>query len=83
MEGTPKQKMGSQTQHAHTVEKHTWARKQKTYANPQQHYLLQQQNSHHTQADIANAFNEQFTNTIKHTTSRTNRVVDRNISKLE
>ena len=35
-----------------------------------------------TPTQIANAFNKQFTNTCKHTTTKTNRVVDRNISKL-
>ena len=68
-------------QNTHTVENHTWDRKQKP-TQTHNNTISFSDKTATTHRHIANAFNKQFTNTIKHTTSRTNRVVDRNISKL-
>ena len=81
MERTPKQKMRSQTKHAHTVDNYTWARKQRNYPNTQQISLSATKQLPHTSKQQTYSTNNLTapSNTQK---AKKPRIVDRNISKL-
>ena len=73
MEGTLRCTLGSQAQHAHSLEDHTWYIQQSTSTRTKHFYYIQQQNSNHTQTHC-----ELFHQTIhKHATHKTNRSINR------
>ena len=69
MEGALRRSLGSQTQHTHSLEDHTWSIQQSTTTHTKHIHNIQQQNSNYTQTHC-----ELFHQTIhKHTTHKTNR----------
>ena len=70
MKGALRRSLGSQAQHTHSLEDHTWSIQQSTTTH------IQQQNSNYTQTH-ANCFTKQFPNTVKHATHKTNRHINR------
>ena len=73
MEGALRRSLGSQAQHTHSFEDHTWSIQQSTTTHTKH---IQQQNSNYTHTH-ANYFTKQFTNTVKHATHKTNRHINR------
>ena len=69
MEGALRRSLGSQAQHTHSLEDHTWSIQQSTTTHIKHIHNIQQQNSNYTQT--------QFTNTVKHATHKTNRHINR------
>ena len=49
MEGTLRRSLGSQAQHTHSLEDHTWFIQQSTTTHTKHPHNIQQQNSYHTQ----------------------------------
>ena len=82
MEGTLRCTLGSQAQHAHYLEDHTWSIQQSTITHTKHIHNIQQQNSNHTQ-HIANCFTKQFTYNVKHATHKTNRHINRATHKIQ
>ena len=73
MEGTLKFTLGSQAQHAHSLEDHTWSIQQSTSTHTKHFHNIQQQNCNHTSTHY-----ELFHHTIyKHETHKTNRSINR------
>ena len=64
MEGALRRSLGSQAQHTHSLEDHTWSIQQSTTTHTKHIH-----NIHH--------FTKQFTNTVKHATHKTNRHINR------
>ena len=62
MEETLRCTLGSQAQHAHSLEDHTWSIQQSTFTHTKHFHNIQQQNTT-TPKHIANCFTKQFTNT--------------------
>ena len=78
MEGALRRSLGSQAQHTHSLEDHTWSIQQSTTTHTKHIHNIQQQNSNYrTPTHIANCFTKQFTNTVKHATHKTNRHINR------
>ena len=73
MEGT----QGSQTQHMHSLEDHTWSIKQITSTHTNHFHNIQQKNSNHTQT-YCELFDETFSQTHK-----TNRSINRATHKIQ
>ena len=80
MEGTLRCTLGSQTQHTHSVEDHTWSIQQSTSTHTKHIHNIQQQNSNHTQTHC-----ELFHQTIhKHCqTHKTNSYINRATQKYK
>ena len=76
MEGALRRSLGSQAQHTHSWEDHTWSIQQSTTTHTKHIHNIQQQNSN-SPTHIANCFTKQFTNTVKHATHKTNRHINR------
>ena len=73
MEGALRRSLGSQAQHTHSLEDHTWSIQQSTTTHTKHFHYIQQQNSNYTQTHC-----ELFHQTIhKHATHKTNRHIDR------
>ena len=49
MEGAPRRSLGSQAQHTHSLEDHTWSIQQSTSTHTKHFHNIQQQNSNYTQ----------------------------------
>ena len=64
MEGALRRSLGSQAQHTHSLEDHTWSIQQSTTTHTKHIHNIQQQNSN-------------YTHTIKHATHKTNRHINR------
>ena len=67
MEGAHRRSLGSQAQHTHSLEDHTWSIQQSTTTHTKHIHNIQQQNSNYTKTH-SNCFTKQFTNTVKHAT---------------
>ena len=79
MEGTLRCTLGSQAQHAHSLEDHTRYIQQSTSTHTEHIHNIQQQNSNHTQTRC-----ELFHQTIiKHVTHTTNKSIDRATHKIQ
>ena len=76
MEGALRRSLGSQAQHTHSLEDHTWSIQQSTTTHTKHIHNIQQQNSNYTHPHCE-LFNQQFTNTVKHATHKTNRHINR------
>ena len=73
MEGALRRSLGSQAQHTHSLEGHTWSIQQITTTHTKHIHNIQQQNSNYTQTHC-----ELFHQTIyKHATHKTNRHINR------
>ena len=73
MEGAFRRSLGSQAQHTHSLEDHTWSIQQNTTTHTKHIHNIQQQNSNYTQTHC-----ELFHQTIhKHATHKTNRHINR------
>ena len=77
MEGTPRCTLGSQAQHAHSLEDNTRCIQQSTSTHTKHIHNIQHQNSNHTQTHCELFLTKQFTNTVKHATHKTNRYTNR------
>ena len=61
MKGTLRCPLGSEAQHAHYLEDHTWSIQQSTSTHTNHFHNIQQQNNNHTQTSdntVANGFNQ-------------------------
>ena len=67
MEGALRRSLGSQAQHTHSLEDHTWSIQQITTTHTKHIHNIQQQNSNYTHTPC----------TIKHATHKTNRHINR------
>ena len=76
MEGALRRSLGSQAQHTHSLEDHTWSIQQSTTRHTKHFQNIQQQNSNYTQTH-GEMFHQQFTNTVRHATHKTNRHINR------
>ena len=76
MEGALRRSLGSQAQHTHSLEDHTWSIQQSTTTHTKHIHNIQQQNSNYTHTHCE-LFHKQFTNTVKHATHKTNRHINR------
>ena len=76
MEGALRRSLGSQAQHAHSLEDHTWSIQQSTTTHTKHIHNIQQQDSKYTQSHCE-FFTKQFTKTVKHATPKTNRSINR------
>ena len=74
MEGALRRSLGSQAQHTHSLEDHTWFIQQSTTTHTKRIHNNQQQNSNYT---------KQFTNTVKHATHKTNRHINRETHNIQ
>ena len=73
MEGALRRSLGSQAQHTHSLEDHTWSIQQSTTTHTKHIHNIQQQNSNYTHTHC-----ELFHQTIhKHATHKTNRHINR------
>ena len=79
MEGTLRCIMGSQAQHAHSVEDHTWSNQHSTSTHTKHFHNIQQQNSNHTQTHCK-SFHQRI---LKHATHKTNRSNNRATHKIQ
>ena len=73
MEGAFRRLLGSQAQHTHTLEDHTWSIQQSTTTHTKHIHNIQQQNSNYT----PNTLRIVSPNTVKHATHNTNRHINR------
>ena len=83
MEGTLRYTLGSQTQHAHSLEDHTRGlsnREPPPTLNTSITFINKTTTTHNR---IANCFTKQFTNTIRHATHKTNRYTSRATHKIQ
>ena len=64
MEGALRRSLGSQAQHTHSLEDHTWSIQQSTTTHTKHFHNIQQQNRN-------------YTNTVKHATHKTNIHINR------
>ena len=80
MEGAPRRSLGSQAQHTHYLEDHTWYIQQSTSTHTKHFHNIQQQNSNYTQTHC-----ELFHQTIhKHCqTCKTNRSINRATQNIQ
>ena len=80
MEGALRHSLGSQAQHTHSLEDHTWSIQQSTTTPTKHIHNIQQQNSNYTQT-----YCELFPQKIhKHCqTHKTNRSIDRVIQNIQ
>ena len=79
MEGALRRSLGSQAQHTHTLEDHTWYIQQSTTTHTKHIHNIQQQNSNYTQTHC-----ELFHQTIhKHTTHKTNIHINRETHTIQ
>ena len=79
MEGTLRCTLGSQAQHAHSLEDHTWSIQQRTSTHTKHSHNIQQQNSNHTKTCC-----ELVLQTIhKHATQKSNRYTNRETHKIQ
>ena len=76
MEGALRRSLGSQAQHTDILEDHTWYIHQSATTHTKHFHNIQQQNSNYTQTHCT-LFYQQFTNTVKHATHKTNRHIIR------
>ena len=76
MEGTLRRSFGSQAQHTHSLEDHTWSIQQSTTTHTK-HIHTSNNKIAITPKHIANCFTKHFTNTGKHATRKTNRHINR------
>ena len=76
MEGALRRSLGSQAQHTHSLEDHTWSIQQSTTTHTNTSITFNNKIAT-TPTHIANCFTKQFTNTVKHTTHKTNRHINR------
>ena len=73
MEGAPRRSLGSQAQHLHSLEDHTWSIQQCTFTHTKLFHNFQQQNSNYSQTHC-----ELFHQTIhKHATHKPNGSINR------
>ena len=71
--------LGSQAQHAYSLEDHTWSIQQSTSTHTKHFHNIQQQNSNHIQTHC-----ELFNQTIhKYATHKTNRSINRATHKIQ
>ena len=82
MEGTFRCTLGSQAQHAHSLEDHTRSIQQSTSTHTRHIHNIQQQNSNHTQTHCE-LFHQTIHNTVKHATHKTNRYTKRAMHKIQ
>ena len=75
MEGALRRSLGSQAQHTHSLEDHTWSIQQSTTTHTK--HITFNNKIATTPTHIANCFTKQFTNTVKHATHKTNRHINR------
>ena len=79
MEGALRCSLGSQAQHTHSLEDHTWCIQQSTTTHTKHFHNIQQQNSNYTQTHC-----ELFHQTIyKHATHKTNRHINRETHNIQ
>ena len=72
MEGALRRSLGSQAQHTHSLEDHSWSIQQSTTTHTKYIHNIQQQNSNYTQAHC-----ELFHQTIhKHATHKTDALTE-------
>ena len=76
MEGALRRSLGLQAQHTHSLEDHTWSIQQSTTTHTKHVHNIQQQNGNYTHTHCE-LFHQQFTNTVKHATHKTNRHINR------
>ena len=76
MEGALRRSLGSQAQHTHSLEYHTWSIQQSTTTHTKHIHNIQQQNSNYTLTHCE-LFHQTITNTVKHATHKTNRHINR------
>ena len=81
MEGTSRYTLGSQSQHTHSLEDHTRSIQQSTSNHSQQHFFNNKITT--TPKHIANCFTKQLTNTVKYSTHKTNRSINRATHKIQ
>ena len=77
MEGTLIRSLGSQAQHTHSLEDHTWSIQQSTTTHTLNTSIAFNNKIATTLKHIANCFTKQFTNTVNHATHKTNRLINR------
>ena len=82
MEGAPRRSLGSQAQHTHSLEDHTWSIQQSTTTHTKHIHNIQQQNSNYTHTHCE-LFHQKFTNTVKHATHKTNRHINRTTHNIQ
>ena len=79
MEGALRRSLGSQAQHTHSLEDHTWSIQQSTTTHTKHIHNIQQQNSNYTHTHC-----ELFHQTIhKHATHKTNRDIHRGTHNIQ
>ena len=76
MEGALRRSLGSQAQHTHSLEDHTWSIQQSTTTHTKHIHNIQQQNSNYTHTHCE-LFHQTIHNTVKHATHKTNRHINR------
>ena len=77
MEGALRRSLGSQAQHTHSLEDHTWSIQQSTTTHTLNTSITFNNKIPTTPKHIANCVTKQFTNTVKHATHKTNRHINR------
>ena len=75
MEGALRRSLGSQAQHTHSLEDHTWSIQQSTTTHTLNTSITFNNKIATTPTHIANCFTKQFT--VKHATHKTNRHINR------
>ena len=63
MEGALRRSLGSQAQHIHSLEDHTWSIKQSTTTHTKHFHNIQQQNSKYTQTHCFTKHSQTLSNT--------------------
>ena len=77
MEGALRRSLGSQAEHSHSLEDHTWSIQQSTTTHTLNTSITFNNKIATTPKHIANCFTKQFTNTVKHATHKANRHINR------
>ena len=79
MEGALRRSLGSQAQHTHSLEYHTWSIQQSTTTHTKHIHNIQQQNSNYTQThcELFHQTHCELFHTVKHVTHKTNRHINR------
>ena len=70
MEGALRRSLGSQAQHTHSLEDHTWSIQQSTTTHTKHFHNIQQQNSNYTQTHCELFHQTIHTHTVKYATNR-------------
>ena len=82
MEVTSWWKLGSQKKHTYPMENSKKNLSNKKMHTNQNHTISFNNKPSVTSTQIANSFNKQFTNTVPHTSNKTNRKIDKQVHKL-